>query len=61
MKHKIRYTAMWVGCHLCGETEKPLRKCSEGYICAACAQRQKKAVSNSDTGEGKQDGNNGRF
>jgi hypothetical protein len=37
--HRIPRTVVMVGCHLCGEYAKPLRKCSEGYICAACAQR----------------------
>lgn len=49
-RHQIPRTVVVVGCHLCGEYAKPLRKCSEGYICAACAQRQKEAVPKSGTG-----------
>lgn len=58
-KHRIPRTVVVVGCHLCGEYAKPLRKCSEGYICAACAQRQKEAVPKSDTGKGDQNGTDG--
>lgn len=58
-RHQIPRTVVMVGCHLCGEYTKPLRKCSDGYICAACAQRQKETVSNSDTGKGEQDGTDG--
>ncbi len=39
MKHQVPRTVVMVGCHLCGEYAKSLRKCNDGYICAACAQR----------------------
>lgn len=42
----IPRSVQFMGCAMCGETEKPLRRVGEDLLCSVCAGR---AVSRSDT------------
>ena len=42
---------VFVGCQICGATDRTLRNYGDGKICPACLAREQREVSNFDTGK----------
>lgn len=42
---------VFVGCQICGATDRPLRNYQGGKICPACLARKQREVSKLDTGK----------
>lgn len=47
---QVRRT-VFVGCQICGATDRTLRNYADGKICLVCLARKQQKVSNLDTGK----------
>ncbi len=43
---------VFVGCQICGATDRTLRNYGDGKICSICLERKQRAVSKMDTRKG---------